>query len=523
MGKRVEMKEALALIKDNDGVAVSGFMLATVAREIMVRLGEQYLETNSPKNLTLMQAAGMGNNKDQAIYEMSYEGLFKRYITGHFANNSRMIELTNTNKIEAYNFPQGVIAHMYRAAAAGKVGEITKIGLNTFCDPRLQGGKMNDVTKEDIVELLDICGEEYLLYKTPKLDIGLIRGTTADELGNISMEEESAYIDSLDVALGVKAGGGKVIVQVKNYVAAGSLDRSQVVIPGNLVDAVVVCSDPVEYHRQTPGSYYDPVLSGHYRKGGVGFGSIPLDERKVIARRAAMELEPNSVVNLGIGIPEGVAAVANEEGIGDQMILTIESGLVGGVPTGGQDFGSAVNAWAALPMASQFDYYNGGNLNVTYLGFAEVNEKGDVNVSRFGTRIAGCGGFVDISQSTNHIMFCGTLTAGGFQMKLEDGKVVIVNEGKRKKFKSSIEQVTFSSEFSLKKGQKVLFITERCVFQLVKEGLKLIEVAPGIDIEKDILPYLEFTPIVEEVKLMDSRIFEEGLMGLKDMIIKGDN
>jgi propionate CoA-transferase len=466
-----------------------------------------------------MHAAGNGNNKDQGIYDMTYEGLITRYITGHFANNARMIDLANANKVAAYNFPQGVISHMYRAAAAGKPGEITRIGLDTFCDPRLQGGKVNEAAKEDLVELVDISGEEFLLYKTPKLNIGLIRGTTADENGNISLEEEGAPVDALDVALAVKAMGGKVIAQVKNVVAGSSMDRTKVVIPGNLVDAVVVSTNPLENHRQTPGSYYNPVLAGYYKLNGVNFASIPFDERKVIARRAAMELSPNSVVNLGIGIPEGVAAVATEEGVGDQLVLTIESGLVGGVPTGGQDFGCAVNAWAALPMNSQFDYYNGGNLALTCLGFAEVDETGNVNVSRFGTKIAGCGGLIDISQSTPVVVFTGTMTAGGLKETIEDGKLVIVQEGKKVKFKKSVEQITFSSKFSKKHHQKVLFITERCVFQVTDEGLVLSEVAPGISIEKDILPYMEFKPIIpENVPLMDARLFADAPMGLGEII-----
>ena len=309
--------------------------------------------------------------------------------------------------------------------------------------------------------------------------------------------------------------GGKVIAQVKNYVASGSVDRTQVVVPGNLVDAVVVSENPEENHRQTPGSYYNPVLAGHYKLDGVGFASLPFDERKVIARRASLELKPNSVVNLGIGIPEGVAAVAAEEGAGDQITLSIESGLTGGVPTGGQDCGCAVNAWAALPMTSQFDYYNGGNLAMTCLGFAEVDSAGNVNVSRFGSRIAGCGGLVDISQSTHNVIFCGTMTAGGLKEEIRNGKLVILQEGKKVKFKKSVEQITFSADFSRKKGQHVLFITERCVFELRPEGVTLTEIAPGIDLQTQILDQMEFVPkMADEIKTMDARIFRDELMGL---------
>ena len=519
MSKLMTMDQALDLIKDGDAIACSGFMLMTTPRGIYVELGKRFLETGHPRGLTVMHAAGNGNNNDQGIIEMSHEGMITRYICGHYANNKRLIEQTNANKIAAYNFPQGVIAHMFRAAAAGKIGEITKIGLGTFCDPRFGGGKMNEATTENLVELVEILGQEHLVYKVPTLNIGLIRGTTADEHGNISLEEEAAPVDALDVAMAVKAMGGKVIAQVKQVVSSASMDRNKVVIPGTVVDAVVIAQNPEETHRQTPGSYYNPVLAGYYKEETSASKPMPLDERKVIARRAAMELKKNSAVNLGIGIPEGVAAVAGEEGCGHELILTVESGLIGGIPTGGYNFGSAKNAWCALPMTSQFDFYNGGNLALTCLGFAEVDGDGNVNVSRFGTRIAGAGGFIDISQSTKTVVFCGTLTAGGLKVAIEDGKVVIVEEGKKLKFKKGIDQITFSADFSKKFGQKILFVTERCVFQVKEEGLVLTEVAPGIDIEKDILPYMEFAPIVpEDVKLMDARLFAEGPMNLAEIL-----
>ncbi|MCI2106544.1 MAG: propionate CoA-transferase [Intestinimonas sp.] len=514
MGKKVDIDTAIDLIRDGDGIAVSGFHLATVARELYLALAERYRATGHPAGLTLMQCAG-----NLGIQDMTVEGLFSRYITGHYAGNKEMIELVNENKIKSYNFPQGVIAHMYRAAAAGKIGEITRIGLNTFCDPRQQGGKMNEVTTEDLVELVEIHNQEYLLYKVPKLDIALIRGTTSDELGNITIEEESAPVDALDVAMAVKSMGGKVIVQVKNYVSSKSMDRSKVLIPGSIVDAVVVSETPFENHMQTPAFFYNPVISGHLRLNNVGFGVIPLNERKIIARRTAMELSPHSVVNLGIGIPEGVAAVAAEEGIGDQLVLTIESGLIGGIPVGGESFGSAYNAWAALQMTSQFDYYNGGNLNITSLGFAEIDPMGNVNVSRFGAKIAGAGGFIDISQSTKKIVFSGTMTAGGLKVQVRDGKLSILQEGKKKKFLPSIDQITFSADFSKHIGQTVLFVTERCVFQVTGQGLMLTEIAPGIDVEKDILPCMDFRPAISpDLKQMDPRIFQDQLMGLGQII-----
>lgn len=518
--KKMSVRQAVDLIKDENTIAVSGFLLAVTAREVLKELGEKYVEKNEPKNLTVMHAAGVGNNKDQGIYEISYEGLVARYITGHFAGNQRLVDLTNQNKIETYNFPQGVISKMYRARSAGKSGELTKVGLYTFCDPRLGGGKLNDSTKEDLVELVRVAGEEYLYYKTPNIDVAIIRGTTADENGNITMEEESAYIDAKDVAMATKASGGKVIAQVKNYVSSESIDRSQVVIPGIFIDAIVVSENPIENHRQTPASFYDPIIAGHNRAlMDHQETKFPLDERKVIARRAAKELKKASVVNLGIGIPEGVALVAKEEGIGDEMILTIECGLIGGIPLGGANFGSAANAWGALAMAEQFDFYNGGGLDLAFLGFAEVNEKGDINVSKFGDRIAGCGGFIDISQTTKDIFFCGTLTAGGLKEKIVDGKLVIEQEGKRKKFLKDLDQITYSAEYGVKTNQNVSFITDRCVMKLTSEGLVVTEVAPGIDIQKDIIEQMEFKPIIaSDVREMDPALFQETFIGLKETI-----
>ncbi|MDR2504189.1 MAG: propionate CoA-transferase [Deltaproteobacteria bacterium] len=514
MGKRMNLEEALALVQNGNFIASSGFMVGAFAMELVEGLGKRFLETGSPKGLTLMHASGQGNNKDMGHIFISHEGLIKRYICGHFANNKRMIELANEGKVEAYNFPQGVITNLYRAIAAGKPGELTKIGLDTYIDPRMQGGKMSLSCKEDLVELLRVGGKDYLLYKAHRIDIGFIRGTTADENGNISMEEEMGVIDALDVAMAVRASGGKVIAQVKNYVKAGSIPVKDVVVPGIMVDAVVVASNPAVHHRQTPLEEYNPVISGRCQSPSAGFGRLKLDERKIIARRAYLEVKPDSVINLGIGIPEGIAMVANEEGRGGDFVLTVESGMIGGVPGGGPHFGSSYNAWANVPMATQFLFYNGGGLDTAFLGFAEINPKGDINVTRFGPRLAGCGGFVDITQATRAVVFCGGFTAGGFECLVKDGKLVIVQEGKNKKFLKTIEQISFSSIFALREKLNIIYVTERCVFRLTPEGIELTEVAPGIDPERDIYPHMEFKPIVKQLKSMDPRIFQEGLMGV---------
>jgi len=520
MSKLMTAREAIDQVKDGDFLVSSGFQMIVNPEELMAALEERFNETGTPKNLTVMHCAGQGQSGKEGIALTHYakEGLLKRYITGHFASNKAMMDLANENKIEVYNLPQGVLCHLYRAAAAGKGGELTKVGLKTFVDPRFEGGKITPRTTEDIVHLVEIGGEEYLFYDAPKIDIALIRGTSADELGNISMEEECAIVDSLDAAMACKANGGKVFVQVKNYITSASMRGRDVVIPGNLVDGVIITSNALKYHLQTPATPYDPAMAGYAKVETASAKPLEMDDRKIIARRAAMELKPSSTVNLGIGIPEMIGVVAGEEGVSDELILTIESGFIGGMPVGGPSFGSAINHWASLPMTTQFDFYNGGGLKTAFLGFAEISSKGDVNASKFGKRLAGCGGFIDISQFTPCMVFCGTMTAGGLEIAVENGKLKILKEGSRKKFLKEIGQITFSSEYATEHNQEVLVVTERCVFRLTKEGFQLSEVAEGIDIQRDIVAQMEFEPIIKDVKIMDPAIFNDGPMDLKKYI-----
>ncbi len=513
---RITAAEAAKLIEDGDTLAVSGFLLATTPSAILRAIGERFLKEGAPRSMTLLQAAGTGNNGDEGIMEISHPGMVKRYMTGHFARNRRLEAQALDHAIEAYNFPQGVLSKMYRALSAGQKGVLTKIGLHTFCDPRRGGGKLTNITTEDLVELTEVAGEEYLFYKAPSLDVAIIRGTTADEKGNITMEEESNIIDAREIAMAAKACGGKVIVQVKYLADSKSLDRNDVVIPGVLVDHVVLCDDPEKTHRQTVANFYDPAIAGHVKVSAKPESHFPLNERKIIARRAAMEIRPGDVVNLGYGMPEVVGIVANEEGMGEEITLTLECGILGGVPLGGPNFGSALNADANFPMSQMFDFYNGGGLDSAFLGFAEVNPMGDINVSHFGGRFAGCGGFIDISQPTKRVFFVGTLTSGGLVESVKEGKLVIEREGSRKKFIKTIEQTTFNASYGLKKGQDITFITDRCVMKPTEKGLMIIEIAPGIDIQKDILDQMDFAPLIsEDVIEMDPRIFREETMNLR--------
>lgn len=514
MSKLTGVQDAVKLIKDGDTVAFGGFVGAVHAEEVTAGIQASFLETAHPKDLTVVYAAGQGDGKEKGLNHLGEEGLVKRIVGGHWGLVPRLQKLALENKLSAYNLPQGVISHLFRDIAAGKMGVLTHVGLKTFADPRLEGGKINDISKKDIdlVKVVNIEGEERLLYKAFPINVGIIRATYADTQGNCTMEHEGALAETLAIAQAAKNSGGKVIVQVKQIVEYGSLDARLVKIPGIYVDAIVVASE--ENHRQTFGTYYNPAYSGETRVPVDSLAPLPLSERKIIARRAAMELIPDAVVNLGIGMPEGVASIAAEEGLSG-MVLTTESGTIGGIPAGGGDFGVTTNPDCVLEQPAQFDFYDGGGLDVAFLGLAQMDVHGNINVSKFGPKIAGCGGFINITQNARKVIYCGTFTAGGLKISVTDGKLNIDQEGKSKKLISEVEQVTFSGAYAQEKGQPVLYITERAVFKLTPEGVELIEIAPGIDLQKDVLDQMEFKPIVKDVKTMDQRIFRDDLMGLK--------
>lgn len=513
MSKVMSAQEAVKLIKTGDTLAVSGFVGFSHPEEITKEIEASFLENGYPRDLVLTFGAGQGDGKNRAMNHFGHEGLVRRIIGGHWNLAPKIGKLALENKCEAYNFPQGIIIHLFRNIAAGKPGLISHVGLNTFVDPRVEGGKLNSITKEDLVEVIKLCGQEWLFYKTFPVNVGIIRGTTADEKGNITMEKEGLYVEALPVAQAAKNSGGIVIAQVERIVKKGTLNPKDVKVPGIYVDAIVV-ADP-KNHWQTNLEQYSPYISGKCFTPEMIRQETPLDERKIIARRAAMELTSNTIVNLGIGIPDGIAAVAAEEGIADMITLTVESGPIGGTPTGGLDFGGAINAEAIIEHQAQFDFYDGGGLDICFLGLAQADQAGNVNVSKFKDRIAGCGGFINISQNAKKVVFCGTLTARGLKVLIEDGKLKILKEGKEKKFIQEVLQITFSGEYSRRVKQEVLFITERAVFKLKEDGLILTEMAPGIDLKKDILKQIDFPiKVSENLKPMNSVIFSSGKMGL---------
>lgn len=513
-GKVVSAEEAVRIIRDGDTVATGGFVGIGFPEQIAVALESYFLANGHPRDLTLVYAAGQGDGQARGLNHFGHEGLVKRVVGGHWGLVPKLQKLALDNRIEGYNLPQGVISHMYRDIAAHKPRTITTVGMGTFVDPRNGGGKINGITTENLVERVQFDGNDYLAYKTFPLHVAILRGTTADTDGNVTMEKEALTLEALAIATAARNSGGFVIVQVERVADRGTLNARHVKIPGIMVDCIVV-SDP-EHHWQTFGTAYDPSYSCEIRVPVQSLSPMEMGNRKIIARRAAFELVPNSVVNLGIGMPEGISIVANEEKIIEYMTLTAEPGVIGGLPAGGLNFGAAVNTEALIDQPSQFDFYDGGGLDLAFLGLAQADESGNLNVSKFGPKLAGAGGFINISQNAQKVVFVGTFTTGGLKVSVRDGKLCIDQEGKVNKFVKQVEHVTFSGDYALSKDQPVLYITERCVFKLTAEGMELVEIAPGIDLEKDILQHMAFKPVVNgTAATMDERIFSPDPMGLK--------
>jgi propionate CoA-transferase len=504
---------AVSMVRDGWTLGVEGFVGSGTADELCLAMEQRYLETGGPKNLTVIHSSGPGDAGMRGINRMAHPGMFKRVISGHYGLVPQIGKLALADDFEAYNLPQGILTNFYRAVAARRPGVFTKVGLGTFADPRIEAGKISKKAVEDIVEIMTIGGEEWLFMKAFPVDCVFIRGTTADTRGNISMEREALIVDALAMAMAAHNSGGIVIAQVERVANPETLNPHAVIVPGILVDYVVVARP--EHHMQTFGCQFRPELCGEIRVPLTSIKPLALDERKVMARRANLELRPYDVINLGIGYPEAVSAIANEENILSYLTMTVEPGIIGGMPLGGLDFGSSINPEAVVSMPDQFDFYDGGGLDLTCLGFAQVTAEGNVNSSKFGPRVAGCGGFIDISQNAKRVLFMGTFTTGGIQLAVEDGRMKILSEGKIKKFVRGCDQITFCSQFAGPQGQEVFYITERCVFKLSDEKLELIEVAPGIEIERDILAHMEFRPVIRNVIPMDPRLFRDAAMGIR--------
>ena len=516
MAKIITAKEAAALIPDNARVAFGGFLGYGCPEEVLKAVRSSFEETGHPKDMTLLKGVSVGDKGERGINRLAVDGLLKCVICSHFGLEPDIARMAAENKIFSYMIPLGTITDWLRIVASRKPGLITKAGLRTFVDPRIEGSKGNELTKEkggDIVSLIEVDGEECLFYKAAPLDVCVIRGTYADEDGNISMKREAIHGEQMEMAAATHNSGGTVIVQVEKIVTKGSIDPRDVKIHGFMVDYVVVAAP--ENHPQTfTSDVYMPELTGDIRIPFDEIEKMPLSERKICGRRAALELKKDTLVNLGIGMPDAIAAVAAEEGVSSKFTLSIESGVLGGVPLGGLALGGSINPEAFYKMADILNIYDGGGLNMAVLGLAEMDEKGNLNVSKFNGKVVGPGGFINISQSTPFVIFTGTFTAGKSDIRVENGKLNIVKDGNVMKFKKQVEQITFSGEMAIKNEQKVMIVTERAVFLWTTEGLMLTEYAPGVDVEKDIIAKMEFRHLISsDLKEMDEAIFRDEPMG----------
>lgn len=511
MAKVITAKEAVQLIEDGKTVVLGGSSGIACPESILREMEASFLETGHPKDLFAVHSTGLGDRESRGIIHLAHEGLLKRVLTGHYGLQPPIARMVRENKVEGYNFPQGPLTQLYREIAAHHPGVITHVGLGTYMDPRIEGGKMNPRTTEDLVDLVTIDGAEWLLYKSFPIHVAILRGTTADEDGNITMEHECSPLEVLAQAEAAHNNGGIVIVEVKRLAKRGTLDPRMVKIPGIMVDYVVVDPEPM----MTWKTKFDGSYCGEVKKPLGAMDPIPLDVRKVIARRAAMELKKGNIANVGAGISDKVPAVAAEEGLGQDATFTIEAGIVGG--TGGTqlDFGTATNPVAIIDQPYMFDFYDGGGLDIAFLSFVECDPQGNINVTKLSGQIEGPGGFMDISGNAKQINFLGTFSAGGLQVEIGDGEIRIVKEGKYMKFFEQVSHMSWNADIARSKGQRAVYITERAVFELAPEGIVLKEVAPGIDLEKDVLEKMPFRPILaEDLKQMDPRIFRDAVMGL---------
>lgn len=512
--RRVTADEAVQLVKSGDTVLIGGSGGGhAVPEALLAALGRRYDAESEPRNITAIHPVGLGDGKGLGAGHLAREGLLKRVVSGTFVNSPSISDMAIADKIEGYTLPQGALSQLMREIASGRAGLLTKTGLHSFVDPRHEGGRQSKSAREDLVELVQFRGEDYLFFKPYKFDVCFLRGTTADEDGNVTMEEEAFFGEMMSEAQATRRCGGIVIVQVKRMARRGTLPAKQVKIPGILVDLVVV--EPNQ--RQTYDSYYNPSYAGQLKIPLSDIPVLPLDARKIIARRAAMELFPGAICNLGSGISTGIANIAAEEGVLDDICLTNEQGMVGGAPASGGEAGASRNYAAMIDQPYQFDFYDGGGLDLAFLSFAEIDAEGHVNVSRFGGRIVGPGGFINISQNAKSVIYSGTFTAGKSAFSWPDGKMKIGKDGDGQKFVKAVEQITYSGTYGRERGQRVLYITERAVFRLGAGGVELIEIAPGVDAQRDVIAKMGFEPkIAADLKTMDARLFKPERLKLAD-------
>lgn len=518
--KLVDAAQAAGLIADGDTVIVGGSGAGhAVPQGFIDALADRYLSTASPRDLTTVRVVGIGDFADRGFSQLALKGLMKRTIGSNIGNEPRLGELVAAGEVEGYSFPQGVLSQLCREIAAGRPGLVTHVGLGTYVDPRHTGGRQGSAT-EDLVEVIELSGREWLFFPAFPIDVAVIRGSTIDEEGNLTMEDEAIRGDMLAMAMAAHNSGGIVIAQVARVVAGSSLVPRRVDVPGALIDFAFVVAD----QSQTYQTQHSPFYAGALRMPLTAPAALPLDIRKIIARRSLLEFGPGDICNLGFGISQSIGRIAWEEAIADRLVLTVEQGVFGGVPASGPDGGAGFNYQALLDQPSMFDFYDGGGLDVASLSFAQVDAAGNVNVHRFDERLRGPGGFPNISARTAKVCFVGTMTAGGLEISVSDGRLVIESEGSMAKFVPQVEEITFNGALALERGQVVRYITERAVFALEAAGLTLIEVAPGIDVERDVIAHMGFRPAVaDDLAEMDPAVFEPGTMGLRDRFGGGND
>lgn len=517
MARIISAEDASRLVDDGDTLLIGGSGAGHSVPDCLIEaIAKRFAVEGRPRALTTVHPVGLGDRANRGIGHLAHPGLLKRVVCGTLVDSPPVEQLALENRIEAYTLPQGCLSQLTREMAAGRPGLVTHVGLGTFVDPRHGGGKQSELAKEDLVELVNVAGKDYLRFKPFHVDVALIRGTTADEDGNVTMEHEAVFGEMLSMAQAARRAGGIVIVQVKRLANRGTLPPKQVKIPGMLVDFVVV--DPNQ--TQTFFTVHDPAYAGELKVPLSQLAKLPFSPRKVIARRASLELFPGAICNLGSGVSTGIAAIAAEEQTLDEVVLTNEQGLIGGAPATGNEPGAGRNYHAMIDQPYQFDFYDGGGLELAFLSFAEVDEACNVNVSRFGNKIVGPGGFINISQNAKTVVFSGTFTSGGLDVSWPEGRTRIAREGREKKFVRNVEQITYSGALANENGQRALYVTERAVFQRNSAGrLELIEIAPGIDIERDVLAHMEFKPVISDhLREMDARLFLPQPMDLATVI-----
>lgn len=497
---------AAALIKDGDTVAIAGNGAGMISAEaIFAAIEQRFLTTGSPRDLTLVHSLGLGDRANLGTNRFAHEGLVRKVIAAHFTWSVRMQELIKAEKVEAYCLPGGVIQHLLREIGAGRPGLFTHSGLGTFVDPRQDGGRCNRRSRESLVELLHIDGREVLRYKPFKVNVAIVRGTYADTRGNVSPEDEAVDMDIHSMALAAHNSGGLVLAQVRQVVENGTLDARRVRIPGVMVNAVVE-------HAEQPLFYgvpYDPTVSGSRR---AHLGRLAADvpsklERRIIARRAAQELRRGASLNFGFGMPGGIFGVIAEQGIADDLWMSVEQGVHNGRMLDDRLFGAARNPDVIVPSVEQFDYYSGGGIDATFLGMGELDAQGNVNVSHLGGTLVGPGGFMEIAQNAKKVVFCGTFDAQGGKISWGDGALRVDRPGQVRKLVRQVERITFAADYARQRGQEVLYVTERAVFRLDPQGVRLVEKAPGIDVARDLLPHMDFAPVISDVATMAADCF----------------